>query len=67
MNQNFNNEQNINKVQNQQEQNIQNQQAQIVKEKKKSEEFTLQWYIKVLAIIYVVLGILYVFLRIFLK
>lgn len=60
MNQNFNNEQqNINKVQ--------NQQAQIVKEKKRSEEFTLQWYLKVLAIIYVVLGILYVFLWIFLK
>ncbi len=37
------------------------------KEKKKDEEFSIKWHLKVLAIIYVILGILYIILRIYLK
>lgn len=35
--------------------------------KKKDEEFSLKWHLKVLAIIYVILGILYIILRVYLK
>jgi len=34
---------------------------------KKDEEFSLKWHLKVLAVIYVILGIFYIILKIFLK
>ncbi len=37
------------------------------KEKKKDEEFSIKWHLKVLAVIYVILGILYIILKIYLK
>ncbi len=37
------------------------------KQKKKDEEFSLKWHLKILAVIYILLGILYIILRIYLK
>ncbi|MEI7542914.1 MAG: hypothetical protein WCJ94_06660 [bacterium] len=40
---------------------------QLPAKKKSAEEFSLQWYMKMLAIIYVLLGILYIILKLTLK
>ncbi len=37
------------------------------KKKKKSDEFSLEWHLKVLAVIYIILGIFYILLKVFLK
>jgi len=43
------------------------QQVQPEQKKKKADEFSLEWHLKALAVIYVILGVFYVVLKVTLK